>query len=188
MTAPRIPNIKISRIRDLITMDPDRGSLTWRPRPVSDFSCERVCKTWHTKYCGNPALTNVTVSGYYRGRIDYVDLFAHRVVWAMQYGEWPDGQIDHINGDGLDNRIANLRTVGFHENSRNKMISSRNKSGKSGVDYVKRDGRWRARISDGSKNIHLGYFETLDEAIAARSAAERALGYHVNHGRSLSVP
>ena len=43
-------------------------------------------------------------------------IYAHRAAWAIHFGEWPKGEIDHINGDASDNRIINLRVVNRTEN------------------------------------------------------------------------
>ena len=74
-----------------------------------------------------------------------VRLMAHRVAWAIYYGVWPTGMIDHINGDGLDNRICNLRDVTHKENARNSRRKATNKSGCSGVMRDKHKKKWVAQ-------------------------------------------
>jgi hypothetical protein len=79
--------------------------------------------------------------------------------------------IDHINGDKLDNRRANLRVTTPQINQLNRKALNRNNQ--SGVRGVGRLGsRWRAQITVNRKNHHLGMFATMEEAIAARRAAE----------------
>lgn len=91
----------------------------------------------------------------------------HRVAWAFVYGKWPDGVIDHINGDKADNRISNLRDVTQNENLKNR----RNKG--VGVSWEKNIGKWRASITRNGKTNTLGFYETKDEAVSARMKAER---------------
>lgn len=152
---------------------PETGILTW--------------KQWHappnfnSRFAGKEAFTTVE-RGYRQGRIDNRLLYAHRVIWRMMTGETPH-DIDHINGDRGDNRWVNLRAVTRQENLRNKMLSPRNKTGTPGVSQA-HWGAWQAYIRTGGRNLCLGSFKTKPEAVAARKAAERVLGYHPNHGRS----
>lgn len=100
---------------------------------------------------------------------------AHRVAWAIYYGRWPHGEIDHINRDKTDNRIVNLRLCTRSENNAN--IQKRPKSSSSyyGVSWHKRFGKWNAyaRNPSGDGKIHVGYFESEVIAAIARDAAIR---------------
>ena len=109
---------------------------------------------------------------------------AHRIIWEMFYGEIPSGmQIDHKDGNGLNNSIDNLRLVSLGENLKNKSKYTNNTSGCAGVSWHKTHKKWVAYISDAGKRINLGYFKSLDDAIAVRREAEKTYGYHENHGR-----
>jgi hypothetical protein len=99
----------------------------------------------------------------------------------MHYGVWPTQLIDHINGDRADNRIVNLRQTTQSENMRNRRKSTNNTSGYVGVYKV--GAKWRARISVDSKNMNLGIYDTIEQAVQARKQAEIDYGYHENHGR-----
>lgn len=107
----------------------------------------------------------------------------HRVI-SKVFGILTDEslQVDHINGDGLDNRISNLRVVTQKENNRNRRIPSINTSGVIGVNIVSGTGKWQARIGTGSGRKHLGYFDDFDDAVKARRNAEIELGYSDGHG------
>jgi hypothetical protein len=100
---------------------------------------------------------------------------AHRVAWFLYHGELPDCQIDHINRNRADNRICNLRLAVNNEadNLQNLGVRKDNTSGVPGVVWNKRKNKWFARIHSGNKQICLGYFESFDDAVAARKEGEK---------------
>lgn len=107
----------------------------------------------------------------------------HRLAFLYMTGSFPGGHVDHIDGDGMNNRWANLRSVSMSENQRNRRLHTNNRSGFPGVSFFKRTGKWRAAINiKRGVKTHIGYFDTLEEAIAARAKAQEAAGYHENHG------
>jgi len=122
---------------------------------------------------------NVYLTVYFNGR----NYLVHRLIWLITYGEWPKGEIDHIDGNGLNNNLENLRDVSGAENNRNQRLYNTNTSGRCGVCWFNRDSKWRAKIQVDRKTIHLGLFDEFDDAVAARKDAERKYGYHANHGR-----
>lgn len=99
-------------------------------------------------------------------------VFAHRAAWALHYGEWPNGQIDHIDRDGTNNRISNLRVVDWVQNARNQRPPVTSKSGVCGVIWVRHKKKWRAQIGVGGKQICLGYYKEVELAVSARKAGE----------------
>jgi hypothetical protein len=103
----------------------------------------------------------------------------------MHNGPIPDGmEVDHINGDGLDNRIENLRLVTQADNSRNKPRSSNNTSGFTGVSWDKKSRAWIGRVSTGGgvrEVIYRG--DSKSEAAMAVEKYRGMIGYHKNHGR-----
>lgn len=110
---------------------------------------------------------------------------AHRLAWFYVYGSWPLC-IDHINGDGLDNRISNLRSVSHLENMKNKSRYRNNKSGVPGVMWRASRKRWISVITSKGITTQLGSFKDKFSAICARKSAENLLGFHLNHGRSFA--
>jgi hypothetical protein len=100
---------------------------------------------------------------------------AHRLAWLYVHGEWPKGEIDHVNGDGTDNRIANLRDATASQNGMNRGLRSNNTSGHRGVSWSKRSQKWVVHIGLGGKIMHLGLFDTIEEAIAVRAEASQRL-------------
>jgi hypothetical protein len=165
-----------------LRLDAQTNKVFWRERPLSHFASERAWKSWNARFAGKEALTRIDSHGYYYGRLFRHHLKAHRVIWLLHYGRWPNGDIDHINGVRSDNSIDNLREVGRAGNQRNHKLHKDNSSGVMGVSWTPRNKRWRARIGRPAK--HLGYFDTFESAVSARKAAERQMDYHANHGRS----
>ena len=108
----------------------------------------------------------------------------HRVLWVTFNGPIPEGMdIDHINGDRLDNRPENLRIVTRKENMRNSKRYVTNISGVTGVGWVNRESKWRAKVMIDYKMKHLGYYDDWFEAVCARMSANNRYGFHENHGR-----
>jgi hypothetical protein len=87
---------------------------------------------------------------------------AHRLAWRLYYGKWPDHGLDHINGDKLDNRIANLRDVDQRANTSNRHYHREGKL--VGATFWKAKNLWRSRITIAGINYDLGCFKT--EAMA----------------------
>ena len=121
--------------------------------------------------------------GYLELRFGDARYKAHRLAWFLYHGEWPNDDIDHINGVRDDNRIVNLRVVSNSENCKNRSKPKHNTSGHVGVTWDKSVEGWRTRISVNKKVIFLGVFEDKEKAIAVRKKAEVEHGFHPNHGR-----
>jgi hypothetical protein len=148
------------------------------------ISAEDQQRAFQRDRLGSRAFGTRCKIGYRRGCFQGREYYAHRVAWALHTGAWPKGEIDHINGDKADNRIANLREVTKVENSRNMPLPANNTSGHIGVAWSKSDKRWTAYIKVGGRRRYLGNFLEKDDAIAARKAAEVRFGFHPNHGRA----
>jgi hypothetical protein len=119
-------------------------------------------------------------SGYLVIRIDDRLYYAHRLAWLYVYGEWPQNDTDHINGDKSDNRLSNLRPATRSQNCINKPETKRNTSGVCGVGRFK--DKWRAYIHVDGRYISLGHYESKDQAVSARRDAERQ--YYGEFGRA----
>ena len=117
---------------------------------------------------------------YLKVTIKNTQILAHRLAWFLFYKKWPSNNIDHKNGNGLDNRIKNLRDVSHSENQKNRRLSSNNKTGVTGV-YFSRN-KFLAQIKSDGEKFYLGRFDSFFEACCARKSAERRLGFHENHG------
>lgn len=84
--------------------------------------------------------------------------------------DYPDGLVDHINGDKLDNRKFNLRVCNQSSNSANAKKSINNTSGFKGVSWDKKAKKWGAYLTKNYKHIFCGYFEDKEVAAAAYNA------------------
>jgi len=155
-------------VRDLFEYR--EGNLFWRERPTYNVDMSKPAG-W------------ITDKRHRRIERKGKQYLAHRLIWLYVYGKFPDDQIDHINGDPSDNRIENLRDVTNQENNKNRSKNCNNTSGHIGVCWDKDAEKWRARIDVNGGTKHLGYFNVLEDAVAARQAASVKYGYHKNHGR-----
>ena len=94
-----------------------------------------------------------------------------------------DNQVDHIDGDGHNNAIGNLREVSNMGNAKNQKLNTRNTSGIMGVDFVSSRDKWRVRISLNGVRKTVGLYSDYFEACCIRKSLERSHGYHPNHGQ-----
>ena len=159
-------------LKNLFWLNRDTGDLMNRSRRNSRAPANAIAGSLDTSH------------GCRRIQINKVKYHAHRLVWLYHHGVWPDKDIDHIDGNPLNNRIENLRVVTNQENSKNQKLRCTNTSGVMGAYFHKRDQKWIAQIKVDGKLIFLGYFGTFEEAVAARKSAESFYGFHENHGRT----
>ncbi len=96
----------------------------------------------------------------------------HRIVAQTPVGM----ATDHINGDRLDNRRSNLRVCTMSQNARNTNPLSTNKHGLRGVCWCKQTGRWKAYVTYMGKQVWLGRFDELADALKARETAASQIG------------
>lgn len=179
----------IERLREAIDYDPQTGVMVWRVRPSSHFnakaqSAELIAARINSRLSGKPALNSVDSKGYLFGGFDGRLLRQHRAAFAICFGCWPQDEVDHINGDRTDNRIANLRAASHRENGVNAKMGTHNTSGRIGVYWRTDRGRWQARIHSRGTTHALGTFANFDDAALARKEAEIEHGFHPNHGRA----
>lgn len=160
----KLPDVEL--LSECVDYNPDTGALTWKRRPVEHFSSYKHWKIWLAKFEGKPVrkVNNGYVVVVITINKKETYSMGHRVAWALTHGEWPRSQIDHINGNRMDNRICNLRLASHKENQRNKGAGLRNKSGFKGVHFSKTAQKWIAQIHVNGKTRHIGVF---DSALAA---------------------
>lgn len=168
----------------LLEYDASAGSFTWRHRPRSSFPSALAFAAFTANFAGKRS-GHARKDGYRDINIGGRLYLEHQLVWLAETGAWPSGEIDHENGAYADNRFGNLRDVTHAMNGKNMKRSKANRSGVTGVGWNAASGMWRAHITVDKHTEWLGYFATKQEAISARTAAERQHGFHPNHGRSV---
>lgn len=94
-------------------------------------------------------------------------------------------EVDHIKHNPKDNRKKKLRIVNSTENKRNRGLGKNNRSGTTGVNWYEKYQKWRARIVVNKKDIHLGYFDNIENAISVRKKAEKR--YYKEHSYDSSM-
>lgn len=152
-----LANLTAKQIRRLLSYNPDTGIFVW----IGGRANQRIGREagYHFR------------SGYVGICINGTSYLAHRLAWLYVHGRWPIDQIDHINGDGYDNRLINLREATRDLNTANSVTIGKNRL--KGTSLA-RSGRWQARIKKGVP-IHLGTFDTAEEAHAAYVKAAKQL-------------
>ncbi len=182
---PRGDQLLVDRkaLLELLSYDRATGILWWNYRDRKFFTSDSRYKAWNKQHPGNEAFTAFNKAGYKVGAIFGRTYLAHRVIWLREFGCWPLGQIDHVNGVKDDNRITNLRDVSHIENGKNVKRSTRNSSGVTGIRQAP-SGKWGAYIVVSKKVIHLGLHHSFAAAVEVRKNAEALHGFHPNHGRS----
>lgn len=149
-----------SRLKELLHYEPDTGEFTWLVRTSRRVKIGDIAGSQNGQ-------------GYQCIRIDWKPYRAHRLACLYIDGEWPEYEIDHINGVRSDNRWINLRYATRSENSQNKRASTSNNCGFIGVSRFRN--KWRARIMLAGREKHLGCFPTPEDAHTAYLAAKANL-------------
>ena len=155
----------LEELKEHLDYNPDTGIITWK-KPT--HFCVKV---------GEEAgcLNAQTETVVYRWiQFNHIRYKAHRLACYMYYGIDPlEKEIDHIDGNGLNNKINNLRLATHSENARNRSMAKKNTSGITGVHWNKKRKKWEAYIKVGYKQKFLGYFLNKEDAIQARKEAEK---------------
>lgn len=149
--------LTVEYLRTRLSYDPETGELRWKQLRYSSLIGKSA--GW------------LMASGYQRIDLKSRNFYVHRVAWALHYGVWPDGPIDHIDGNRSNNQIDNLRLVTPSQHSMNRSVQKNNKLGAKGVCFHKPTKKYTAQIHVNRTKKHLGLFNTIEEAKAAYDAA-----------------
>lgn len=146
-------NLTVDRLRQLLDYDAVTGLFVWKVG-------QRAGRQAGTKHW----------AGYLFIKIDQVVYLAHRLAWLHVHGVWP-ADLDHKNLNKADNRITNLRECDDSTNQANCTMRPTNTSGRKGVTWNRKCGKWQAGIKRQGRSVHLGLFVDLDDAAAAYAVA-----------------
>lgn len=150
--------ISHDRLTFVLDYNPDDGQFRWRNPTHSKYKVGDIAGSQH-------------IQGYYGIKIDRVFYRRCRLAWFFVHREWPRHQLDHINRDKSDDRLANLRECTNAQNQWNTISKVNSKLGTKNVHFSKRLGKYVADIRVNGRTKHLGCFDTLAEAIASRNTA-----------------
>jgi hypothetical protein len=178
--------VDIAELSRFVKCDTAAGAFTWlvRAPDMVPSRTTRSAAAWNKRFSGKSVKLQDHGRGYLKFKVCGSYVSAHRAVWAFHYGQWPQHQIDHIDGDRSNNRIANLRDVIGAENCKNKKTYRTSRSGVAGVFWSAKGKCWCARIFVCGRLLWLGSFATMEDAVGARKIAECINGFHTNHGRA----
>ena len=154
--------IDCEQLRQMFQLNSD-GSLTWLS--ISKYHIEKLGRA-----AGSPIPSHG--KAYWAVQINGRKVKRSRIVFCLTHGRWPQQQIDHINGNSLDDRPENLREATVTQNAWNHKRRAKRSPTPMGVRF-ERSGRYRARIAVNKKQLNLGVFATMDMASDAYQAARR---------------
>jgi hypothetical protein len=161
-------HVSIPYLHSCVILDAASPSgLRWRDRA-------EMSKGWNTRWAGKSA-GSLNSKGYWVLDFCGREVRAHRVIFALTYGRWPVGEVDHRNQSKADNDIENLREATRAQNQQNRGANRNSASGLKGVSWSKLNKRWHVTIKVDGHSIHRGSFNTKEAALQASLAAQAEL-------------
>ena len=164
---------------------PELGQVHWQDhRPRDHFLTRAAYHHYHVRSAGRRAgccLTKPNGTKYWAvtiplpGDAGIIGMRESRLAWLLVHGRWPMNDLDHIDNDGCNNKMGNLREATSAENHQNRSHSRNSKSGVIGVCYCNTYHLWIASVGIAGKKIRR-YCKTREEAIKVR--AELKARYH----------
>lgn len=161
-------------LKKLLHYHPETGVFTWKIKRSNKIKIGQVA--------GNLWINTHNNKKYRRLYIDGKLYYSHRIAWLYMTGFLPIDQIDHIDGDGTNNRYLNLREVSDADNHKNQKKYISNSSGITGISWNSNAGKWQCSIQSSNKSIYLGLYGHIFDAVCARKNAEIKYEFHRNHG------
>jgi hypothetical protein len=164
-------------LHECFDYDPETGGLTWKVRPREHFNSDRGWRTFNSKYSGKE-IRSITGKGYRHARVTIGDkvmsFYVHVIAHVLMTKSWPTEDIDHKNRHSSSNEWNNLRPATRSQNIINQGIRSDNTTGVTGVSWHKKMRKYRVRVHQNRKEVIVGYYDTLEEATAARKQAAQS--------------
>lgn len=175
-TVPQTVNrrklLTAERLREILDYEPDTGLFRWKNPTSRRVSVGMIAGGPIS--CGRQRRICMGVDG--------VNQYAHRLAWLWMTGAWPPEEIDHIDGDSLNNKWDNIRLANRGQNQCNRGPTYNGTSGYKGVTLNKECGKYAAQINVSGKHYYLGLFCTAKEAHQAYCEAARKL-----HGEFMRI-
>lgn len=166
-------NVPVSIIFEKLSYDKVSGILSWKG---TSKNSGKAAGYYRTNLSG---IQYLIVGIGYEGKV--YKIFGHRLAWLIVTGVWPD-EIDHIDGDGRNNKWENLSNGNRTDNNKNHKRQINNSSGLPGVSFVTSTGKWRVFGNKEGKQVHLKSTRDFFEACCTRKSWEVYNGYSVRHG------
>lgn len=159
-----------NELKSIVHYNPETGNFTWID-PSKRHAADGFCGT----------INKSRAKRYRQMMINYSVLKCHRAAFLYMDGYIPE-QVDHINGNGLDNRWSNLRASSAQHNAWNQRRPEHNTSGVMGVYWSKDHNAWRVNPRKDGKRRHVGYFKKFEDAESAVYEFYRIAGFTDEHG------
>lgn len=155
------PAPSLKRLHEVLGYDPYTGIFVWK---IATSNRNPVGSVAGTRRKDNYIVICLDGRRY----------LAHRLAWFYVHEEWPENDVDHKNHDPSNNSIVNLRKATRGQNTTNGTLRKDNKLGYVGITLLP-SGRYRASIQADGKPLHIGVYDTLEEAVEAYKEAARRL-------------
>lgn len=158
------------------------GDLYWKERPLSDFKTTQGHGSFNAKLVGKKACGQV-IEKYEKIKLNKKYYLTHRLIYIWHFDDLTaDYEVDHIDNNPSNNNINNLRRALRKENTRNTVISSKNKSGIKGVSFDNTRKKWMAQIKHGDIHIRKRFDNINDAESYIKELRISLHGDFYNHG------
>lgn len=150
--------LDLAKLKEQLHYNPYTGVWTWLIQKSNSVKIGQVAGS-------------LRPDGYRQIAIDGIMHYSHRLAWFYMTGSWPKEQLDHKGRDRGDDRWHKLREATPSDNNANRKLQSNNTSGYRGVSWDRGVNKWGARVN----NIHLGFFDDIEEAVTTRDLVAVAI-------------